>query len=745
MKGKLLLLTCLLCGFQSLAQQDCTPPLGATLAPITWNYNPSNWFVDYMKMSKPGFGPEEGPWYPGQPTTDAEGWPTEPFSIWVKLGIYPQDTGVYHLEFEGFAELFVFGAHVITDQIYDATTHKTTARLHVVLTETQIALRFSAPMSAVVKHIKLIAPGFDPANHPTFHPDWVEHVSRFPVLRFMTWNAANYNTKQEWSERNRTDSPTQAYRSFPTQSPVPTPGVAWEYVSELANLTGADIWINIPVKASNDYVRQLAVFLKNTLQPGTKIYVEYANEVWNGNAYPFQQNWNATLAEVASGNSNLNDDGESNTQRLAWRRYARRSKEIGDIVAQEFGVNALFTRIFPVFGHQIVSPGSSINDALSFMKVQYGPPNQYFWAIAGAPFLNGNGLPQNGLTVDAYFQWMEQAKNRMFGSADNFLDAGLSYATYYDLHYMAHEAGTDTYFFGSQYPQALKDTIAMAQNDPRMKVLMEDYLGNWFRYGGRDGLYTWFVAGATDWRFGDTYGLVNDRLHLSNVKTQAIDKILSDECPKQQAGHPVPGTIDARKYVQYPANWADTPFNTAMFQGNSHQYLLDVADSCSYTCYLVAENAQFGAARFEVLLNDKILDTLVVPQISTAGFDTFLVGNIPLQEGLNTLRLRYLTWCYGTHALIFETGNGCITGSHSPTTQTFSLYPNPTQNGFFIQPDARVNDTETISVFDVLGRLVYQKTHVWAHNQPAFIDITLPQGYYRVKLGSSVKSLVVVK
>lgn len=207
----------------------------------------------------------------------------------------------------------------------------------------------------------------------------------------------------------------------------------------------------------------------------------------------------------------------------------------------------------------------------------------------------------------------------------------------------------------------------------------------------------------------------------------------------------MPGTIDARKYVQYPGTWEDTPFNTMMFQGNSHQYLLDVADSCSYTCYLVAENAQFGAARFEVLLNDKVLDTLVIPQINTVGFDTFLVGNIPLHQGLNTLRLRYLTWCYGTHAIIFETGNGCITGSQSPTTTAFSLFPNPTQHGFFIQPGTGVNSTETISVFDVLGRLVYQKTHAWAHNQPAFFEITLPQGFYQVKMGSSLKSLVVLK
>jgi hypothetical protein len=735
MKSNLILLLCIGLGLNAIAQQVCSPPLGATLAPLNWNLNSSNWFVDYMKMSKPGFGPVSGPWDSGGPATDAEGWPTEPFSVWVKLGVYPQDTGVYHLEFEGFANLFVFGAHTISEQSYNAVTNKTTAKLRVVLNESQIALQFSAPMSAVLRHIKLIAPGFDPVNHPTFHPDWVEHVSRFPVLRFMTWNAANFNTSADWSDRNRVDSPTQGPGNFPANAPVPCPGIAWEYVIELANLTGADIWINMPINATDDYVQKLALMLKSELQPGAKVYVEYANEVWNGMHYPHQQNLNAAMAEVSGGGSNLNADGETNPLIWASRRYARRSKEIGDIMSQVFGPSSLFSRVFPVFGHQVVSPGYAVNDALSFMKTQYGPPKQYFWGLAGAPFLNGNDLPQSGLSVEKYFQQMRQKMDRMFGSTNNYLDAGLSYATYYDLHYMAHEAGTDTYFFGNQYPQALKDTLALAQNDPRMKDLIEDYLSKWFRYGGRDGVFTWFLAGATDWHFGDTYGLVNDRLHLANAKTQAIDQVLADECPKQNVGHPVPGTVDTRQFVQYPENWDDQPFNNMMFQGNSHQYLLQAADSCAYRCFLVAEHPVFGPATFEMLLNDKVLDTLIVPEITTPGFDTFLVGNIPLNKGLNTLRLRYLSWCYGTHALIFEPNSDCITATHAAQFATLSLYPNPAAEGFFIRPNATLTGTNTLLVHDVLGRLVFQKTISLYKNEPFWVELPLRSGIYNVSMG----------
>lgn len=722
------------------AQQICNPPLGATLAPLRWSHNPSNWFVDYMKMSQPSFATVSGPWDPGAAATDAEGWPIEPFSIWVKLGLYPQDEGEYHLEFEGFAQISAFGDHLVTDQIYDSIANKTTAKLQVTVASNQIALKFDAPMSPVVRHIKLISPGFDPKNHPTFHPDWVEHVSRFPVLRFMNWNAANFNTAQHWSDRNTPDSPTQCPSYF-TTAPIPTPGVAWEYVTELANLAGSDIWICVPINATDDYVQQLAQFLLSYLQPGAKIYVEYANEVWNANEYPYHQNKNAAIAEVQQGNSNLNFDGENNPDVWAARRYARRSKEIAEMMVQVFGQNALFSRVFPVFGYHVVSPGYSLDEGLEFIKAQYGVPKNYFWGVAGAPFLNGNGMSPTGLTRDKYFEYMQQQMGRMFGNTDNFLDAGVAYATYYDLRYMAHEAGTDTYFFGDQYPEALKDTIAAAQDDPRMKTLIEEYLSNWFRYGGREGLFTWFVAGATDWKDGDTYGLVKDRLHLNNAKTEAIDKILADQCPFQNAGHPVPGVIDARQYVQYPENWDAQPYNMSMFQGNTHQYLLNVSDSCLYHFALVAEKPGLADSKFEVLLDDITIDTLVIPGNQMAGIDTFFVGGITLNQGLHTLRLRYLNWCYGTHKLIFSPAGGCAVAVQYWEKSAFAIFPNPASNGFYIKPEETLAGRQMLYITDVLGRTVLQKTLNLSLNEVIWVETPLTPGLYFIKIAGYVARL----
>lgn len=43
--------------------------------------------------------------------------------------------------------------------------------------------------------------------------------------------------------------------------------------------------------------------------------------------------------------------------------------------------------------------------------------------------------------------------------------------------------------------------------NPRITTIYNDYLTNWFTYGGPGSVFTWFVAGATDYSLGDGFGL----------------------------------------------------------------------------------------------------------------------------------------------------------------------------------------------------------------------------------------------
>jgi hypothetical protein len=50
---------------------------------------------------------------------------------------------------------------------------------------------------------------------------------------------------------------------------------------KLANTLHADPWFCIPHRATDDYVRQFATLLRDTLDPTLRPRIEYSNEVWN--------------------------------------------------------------------------------------------------------------------------------------------------------------------------------------------------------------------------------------------------------------------------------------------------------------------------------------------------------------------------------------------------------------------------------------------------------------------------------
>ena len=88
-----------------------------------------------------------------------------------------------------------------------------------------------------------------------------------------------------------------------------------------ANMLDKDLWVNVPHKASDDYVRNLAQLLKDNLEPDRVVYVEYSNEVWNGIFDQNGENLAMAVAEVNSpGGSPLNADGETNQIYWGWRR-----------------------------------------------------------------------------------------------------------------------------------------------------------------------------------------------------------------------------------------------------------------------------------------------------------------------------------------------------------------------------------------------------------------------------------------
>ena len=703
MKTKLILFFFLAKSFFIHAQTN--PQLGATLQHINSFNSPSNWFVDIMKSSKP-FSPVGGPWLQGSPALDPQGWPTEPFSVWVKYGIYPGDEGTYQLSFDGFANIEVFDtSNIISDKVYDPITNKTTASLFISSAASQVILTFNAPMSPAVRNIKLVSPGFNPQNFPTYRPEWLSHLSKFPVLRFMTWNAANLCMAREWNERRLVDGPTQCsfYTEDTLEAKYVAQGVAWEHIIELCNILQKDAWINIPVFASDNYVTQLANLLKNTLNPNLKVYIEYGNEMWSFATIAGAANFNEARKEVLAGNSTLNQGNETNEAVWSMRRYAKRSKEIAAIFYNVYGLNNPNDRIRPVLGFQYVSPESNLRKLLEYIQQNFGAPKNYFYGTASAPFIGQVSIFNEGMTVNDYLNHLEMENNRMFLATSNIMDQGLAWTKFYELNFLAHEAGG---FHDASYTlpgnlsdlqkKAIRDTLAAAMENPRITTIYNDYLTNWFTYGGPGSVFTWFVAGATDYSLGDGFGLQKNSTDSLNIKNVFIQNFLQGSQPAQVAGQNIDQPVDTRKFAGYASTWNSVSKNTSIDAGLSQLYLLNVTASGSYQIRLVKDKATRDASTYQISVNNSTPKVINETGLQNPGVDTVVIGNFNFNKGANALQITNISRCYPNYAFLFDI---ITVNTEDHNTVQSIVYPNPASSN----ESMYIFSTKTISIISILN------------------------------------------
>jgi len=366
-----------------------------------------------------------------------------------------------------------------------------------------------------VKDVHLLRPGYPRDTKQVFSTPFLNAIKPFPVLRFMDWLDSNgtnpffgdAKNTTEWSDRH---VPTDA--SFERRGPKF--GVPWEYVIRLANEANKDIWINIPIAASDDYIKQLAQLMKRDLHAGAKIYLEYSNEVWNWGFLQATYNRMAAEAEVKKGGSNLNNDGEKSWDVWRRRRHARRTIEIGRIFTSTFGPASFGTRIRPVMSWWVIAP-DQYRDMLEWVQRTYGPPAKVLYAVAGAPYFNTEKAPKNasvGQILDAMAESSSQSatmRAEMIGVAKRW-----------DLKAFCYEGGPDS---GGGSPVNIANRIR-AQRDPRMKDLVRDDLDRyWYKAGG--GLFMYFTLTSAYSRYG-MWGLSDDVTKTDTPKWQAVRAIL---------------------------------------------------------------------------------------------------------------------------------------------------------------------------------------------------------------------------
>jgi len=501
-------------------------PLGINLEGIS-DWEPQAFFADAMKQGRA--------WtVPGDVHTpvelDAGGWPTGDAGIVV--GTPPARmarSAPYKLSFRGNARV---GAESATVQnlVYDAATNTSTADVTITQND-NFVLTFQGQAGGV-KDVKLFRPGHLPTE--VFSQDLVARLAHFSAVRFMqalgeagTGSPANPDT--DWSTRVRPGFARQNTRS----------GISWEYVILLANLTGHDVWINVPLGATDDYVTRLAQLFRYgsdgvdpytspranpaypPLDPSRKVYVEYVNELWNGIYGSTDRNRALALSEIQDGDPHHYAYQSGSDFQYAMRRMAWKIARISDLFRSVFGDAAMMSQVRPILAAQVDNLGT-LADPLEYLQVVLGPGNpygnpghtadHYLWAGSGGPYLYD--VPDPG-SVDAIFaDWSG-------GTAQAVYDSITSTKALCDrqgLRFVAYEGG----------PHLLSGTggessKVAAQMDPRMKEQIVGLLHHWFQTAQAD-LFVYYTL-ASEWGVFGYFGLSEDITSEATPKWDAVKQV----------------------------------------------------------------------------------------------------------------------------------------------------------------------------------------------------------------------------
>ena len=633
-------------------------------------------------------------------TEDANGWPTSDFS-WVLDNRYtfawnPSATnadplkfatnlsGTYKLSFTGQATLTAAGddpaheATTIANQAYNSSTNVTTADvtfgnpsggLLSVIQFTSTKRTAGSAAGSGVTNVQLIRPGYQPGTTQVLTSQWLNAITNYKwsALRFMdslgTNNYASpgsgeaYPYLLQWStDRLQPDKgPLYGSNHVGVHGTIP-----WEYVVLVAQLTHKDLWINIPVNASSDYVNNVAGLLKNGnaftgnqgVPADVNIYVEYSNEMWH---YGFPQGpWNLQAAkdEVAAGGTNLNYDGKTDDDTIRFRRIAKRTIEIGNQFKSVFSDNG--TRIRPVINNANVDADV---DMLQYVNDNYGTPNKVLYGISQTGYYTS----ADSSSVSAILSGEKAASDQ---NATGYLKSR-TIATYFGLHSLVYEGGQD-----EEGDTNIANKFAAARDSGMADVVTHDLLGNWYPSGGE--LYMEFSE-VTHYSTYGMWGATEDLSNLTTGKWNGLVQTTNATQPAVTAGLKTSTTVG--QTVSVPETSGGTDYITPS-SSPWKELLLNVPQAGTYAINAFGHRED-SSGILNVKLDNTTAGSLSLPLYPAADGSASQAVVVTLTSGLHSIFI----YVQGSGRQVFPS-NGTITvTTQSISASTPTPTPTPTQGG----------------------------------------------------------------
>ncbi|HEX8525133.1 MAG TPA: hypothetical protein VF669_22975, partial [Tepidisphaeraceae bacterium] len=446
---------------QGIDPHVANPPvcLGINLEGLR-DYDRNFMFIDAMKTCRRFGTPDRS--FDEKARVDANGWPIEDAGTLVMTDV-KNINGTYKFFATGRCEIQVVPGQV-RNLNYNERTNRTTADIVVNAPKDQLTTlnMVFRGTGGGLKNIKLLRPGYD-SDAEIFTRQFVRALQPFGAIRFMDYLSTNNSPIKTWDDRAKPSDAT-----FSTDK-----GGAYEYAIALGNIANKDIWLNVPALADDDHVRKLGEMVRAKLKPNLNCFIEYSNEVWNGQFQQANQNLEAAKAEVAAGEKTLNDGGrDANVYHWHWRRVAKRLVEIKKLMGDD-------PRIKPVLASQVGydPPGTLIKLQLEYVEKYFGDPKQFLYAVACAPYFSPGMDPadktnqkwytqRDDLTVDSI---CERLLTCTGSTKSAHVKAFHDLAHRYGIKSFAYEAGLDM----QQYKNSLDAKVA-SNYDPRMGKALEE-------------------------------------------------------------------------------------------------------------------------------------------------------------------------------------------------------------------------------------------------------------------------------
>jgi hypothetical protein len=613
--------------------------------PLDWEEN--RLYADIMKTSRSFTSYQSTSAVP----LDANEWPTQDFSF-IAFDQMANMNGTYTLKFNGSASVSMNGSPVTVS--YDSTTNTSTGTFSIATNATtSMSFDFASTVNANgdstntgVTNITLMRPLSPGAtqSYPSstrFNNPLLLEISKFSVIRFMDFLATNSNQQVNWSDRMLPSSPS--YQRLVNINNYGWEGLGgpWEDVILLGNETGKDVWINIPVNATDSYVTDVAKMLKYgsdgvnpytssqtnplypPLNPNLHVYIEYSNEVWNPDFSQFNDNCLGASNELSKGSAPINWDGvwdggtwtggacSTGSSTPDWHMCGRRIAERVVAISNDFravwGDAAMGTTIRPVLEGQFSYSAGYLFDGMAMLYGYYDnwagsfvstphPPSYYIYGSGGAFYYNPETInPATNAPGTAAAVLQDPGMTPEASVVSNIQDESYISAAL-GVHHVAYEGGPNLVTTGNSIIDA---AYAAAVADPSMTTTVENMHNAWVANGGE--LFTYFTSDG-DYQWGFTNNIYN----LSTPKLLAIDALNAAPAVSLAVGIPVPGSINlsaasndyngAACSVGYSCN--NSSYTAAVANGNLNwnSYPFNFSSSASRTVTLSFGSVSSGTS-----------------------------------------------------------------------------------------------------------------------------------------------------